>query len=142
MTNKFLAFWLGSVICTVLISQVVIASTLLTQFQWQYRILIVNSNDALHLSTLDRAREILKEELQVRKLLLITLSDNKTSCSPSICANLDLDSLKNDVQIRPEQAILIGLDGGIKERYAMTEFEFDTLFGDIDLMPMRRAEMQ
>jgi hypothetical protein len=38
--------------------------------------------------------------------------------------------------------ILVGLDGGIKNRYVADTFTLEQAFNEIDLMPMRSLEIQ
>jgi hypothetical protein len=38
--------------------------------------------------------------------------------------------------------MLVGLDGGIKSRYVADTFTLEQAFNEIDLMPMRRLEIQ
>jgi hypothetical protein len=38
--------------------------------------------------------------------------------------------------------MLVGLDGGIKSRYTADTFTLEQVFNEIDLMPIRRLEIQ
>lgn len=51
-----------------------------------------------------------------------------------------VDRIQEKYLLRNHEVILIGKDGGVKER--ITKLDLERLFNDIDRMPMRQNEMQ
>ena len=119
----------------------------LDQYRWENRLVL--------LLTPTTDNTILQEQLRIfaadpdglteRKLQIIQLSpkqirlgyDQAKGWKPSNSKLYQQYHTKN----RSFEAILIGLDGGIKERDTKP-FTLDRLYAWIDAMPMRRAEIQ
>ncbi|WP_269521262.1 DUF4174 domain-containing protein [Alteromonas sp. BMJM2] len=110
-----------------------------SNIRWQHRILLVRVDDDVELKELIEYLDYSAPELTERKLLVLGIDrktvypfSNSLSCLPSL----------PEVQRRlnSNKAVLIGLDGGIKEQYDVIDPV--RIFSDIDSMPMRRRERQ
>jgi hypothetical protein len=107
------------------------------EIRWQYRLLLVNIDDHQELYELKEYLDYSATELSSRRLLVIgvdkkvvQLSNNSLSCLPSLS--------ETQKRLHKNKAILIGLDGGIKQQYDAVDAV--RIFSDIDAMPIRRRE--
>ncbi len=127
-----------------------LASQDIDTHRWEHRLLIIKSATDQHPSYQAQLLEIHNSErgYEERKLLVYhIIGDNYILRSPgkkemmatgkvsSRIEELIIDT-SNDFEV-----ILIGLDGGVKHRtdHLLTT---DVLFGIIDVMPMRKAELR
>ena len=67
------------------------------------------------------------------KTWVFNISTFKTA-SPQLNAEVLTTTEQNHGKV-----LLIGLDGGIKNRYPTQTFSLEQIFNEIDLMPMRRV---
>lgn len=111
----------------------------LGDLRWQHRILLINEpQDPEVLLELLSANAAAFEE---RRLIWFVLQ------GAAVQTNFP-DALSNDLPIHarsklgasPNEALLIGLDGGVKARGS--QLDLDALYALIDAMPMRRAEQR
>lgn len=109
--------------------------------QWQYRIVLVDSNQAHLVDHITQITESQSEEIENRKLLFVVLNKKQHRCFPSVCKHMTSAHWKSAFTIQQNQVLLIGLDGSVKERYKAEEFKLEKIFADIDMMPMRRREI-
>ena len=108
--------------------------------EWTHRIILI-SVDAQQKPDILQRLERAKADIDERHIAWFLLSDD------DILSNLDVDlSPALDQVIRKDHfrntqtgVVLIGKDGGTK--YRATALDLDEIYGRIDLMPMRRAEM-
>ncbi|MBJ7552102.1 DUF4174 domain-containing protein [Marinomonas ostreistagni] len=106
---------------------------------WQNRIIVANSEQSS-----DTLTELFSQEnsgIIDRDVIWFVFSDNEvqTNYQGSVSPSL-LSQVKSQYQLRDNEVILIGKDGGLKER--LSGLDLDRLFGDIDRMPMRVREMR
>ncbi|WP_161787236.1 DUF4174 domain-containing protein [Hymenobacter sp. IS2118] len=106
--------------------------------RWQHRVLLLAAPTAAHPDF--KAQKALlatqKAELADRDFVVVEALYDQLSAA-------DLAFLKQKTGAQPPQfaAVLIGKDGGVKERRARPIPPAD-LFGTVDKMPMRRQEMR
>ncbi|WP_166435190.1 DUF4174 domain-containing protein [Christiangramia sabulilitoris] len=132
------------ILALILIPVHFMTSQSLAEYQWKNRLLIIFSETENTREFVGQLREFeaTGKELQERKLVIIHALPNKfRSLIPNETGWQDfglyyeMKKSKEDFEI-----ILIGLDGGVKLRQSEI-LGTDKLFGLIDSMPMRRAEM-
>lgn len=125
------------------LSQTAVASsselTNLKDLVWQNRIIVVNSGQ-----NSDELTDLFSQEshgIIDRDVVWFVFSGDalKTNYQGTISPSL-LSRVKSQYQLSDNEVILIGKDGGLKER--ISGLDLDRLFGDIDRMPMRIREMQ
>ncbi|UAW99590.1 DUF4174 domain-containing protein [Halopseudomonas nanhaiensis] len=111
----------------------------LSSLQWQNRIIVVHDvGDAEKAAALleDNAPGITDRDLI---WLVFDGSETRTNYPGSIAPELKANTLET-YRLEPGQVILIGKDGGVKNR--LEQVDLEALFADIDAMPMRRNEMR
>jgi hypothetical protein len=115
----------------------------LKSHRWQNRI-ILHTTDAESTDALTNALERYEKEIKNRDLVFVDL---ETVTAKPRKHHLELDmgsikSLRKTLNATPgkTELILLGKDGGIKER--IDRIDLKHLFAVIDQMPMRRAEMR
>ena len=121
----------------------------LERYKWQNRLLLVFAPSPENGSYVEQLR-LLEDEtaaLEDRDLLVFHLLQktpvDPDTPSPELAAPEIVDTLRERYAV-PEGAfevVLIGKDGGEKERYG-EPVEPNVLYAVIDAMPMRRREMQ
>ena len=86
-----------------------------------------------------------RNDFSARKLLLLFHFKDKPYILNTSTQQTASDSLHKETSItlkqNPNKTLLAGLDGGIKHHYLNKTFTVTLAFDDIDLMPMRQAEM-
>lgn len=109
-------------------------------FLWSNRIILINtfSSRAEYTSQLQSANT----EIADRDILWFLFSDAEmeSNYQGSIGPALRENMLKNYLPADTERVILIGKDGGIKS--SNPTLDLLDLFAQIDVMPMRRAEIR
>ncbi|SDS06766.1 protein of unknown function [Halopseudomonas xinjiangensis] len=111
----------------------------LSSLQWQNRIIVVNE-----VADAEKAASLLEDNaagVTDRDLLWLVFKDSRTltNYSGPMAPELKANTLQT-YRIEPGQVILIGKDGGVKDR--LDQVDLEALFADIDAMPMRRNEMR
>ena len=106
---------------------------------WQNRIIVANSEQSS-----DQLTELFSQEnsgIIDRDVIWFVFSDDElqTNYQGAVSPSL-LSQVRNQYQLRDNEVILIGKDGGLKER--ISGLDLDRLFEDIDRMPMRVREMR
>ena len=121
----------------------------MTNFKWEYRILIIKELHTGSQEFKDQEEHFRNsnKEFKERKLLLLTISNDKytvfnfetnsSMISGKLSENMPKTILDNSNNF---EVILIGLDGSIKLRQENILLKED-LFRIIDSMPMRISEM-
>lgn len=111
----------------------------LSELEWQNRVLLIWADDSID-SPLQSHLLSLKKEIDDRHIIWFLLSKNsvisnyKGKISDSFVININSDYQENGLEM-----LLIGKDGGIKNRYAALDLL--AVFDAIDAMPMRQYEM-
>jgi hypothetical protein len=112
----------------------------LDSFLWSNRIILINtfSSSAEYISQLQSANT----EITDRDILWFLFSDTEmeSNYQGSVGPVLRENMLENYLPANTERVILIGKDGGIKSSNATLDLL--DLFAQIDVMPMRRAEIR
>ena len=111
----------------------------LGDFRWQYRILLINEpQDPEALLDLLSANAAAFEG---RRLLWFVLRGGavQTNYADALGSDLPTNAL-SQLGAGPNEALLIGLDGGVKARGS--QLDLAALYALIDAMPMRRAEQR
>lgn len=113
----------------------------LSSFKWQHRLVIANVSDQTSLLTTLKTWPA--EQLNDRKLKVFLLDKNQTFHVSSDATLSQVQLNKNEldsIAVGNETIALIGLDGGVKARFPVAEFNPTTINQIIDSMPMRMAE--
>lgn len=115
----------------------------LESYRWKHRIILYTS-DAQAMRQFNQAVEERKEAIIDRDLYFVNLgAPNNTELNRHLTLSAPaIDELRAILRTQPKvnELILVGKDGGIKERIDRIDLQF--LFDAIDQMPMRRAEMR
>ncbi|SBS34674.1 hypothetical protein MAQ5080_02942 [Marinomonas aquimarina] len=111
----------------------------LQELIWENRIIVVNSEQ-----NSDKLTDLFSQAnhgIIDRDVIWFVLSDNdiQTNYQGAISPNF-LSRVKSQYQLSNNEVILIGKDGGLKER--ISGLDLERLFNDIDRMPMRIREMR
>ncbi len=115
----------------------------LTDFKWRHRLIIAHVDSEIKLSKLQDEAQHHSHKFNARKLMWLVRVKNKTwvfnistfkTASPQLNAEVLTTTEQNHGKV-----LLIGLDGGIKNRYPTQTFSLEQIFNEIDLMPMRRV---
>lgn len=134
-----------SLIMTMMIFSQFATAQKLKDFKWENRIIVVFAGDPVSddFSTQVAALESSLPELSERKLLLLKVNGHRITDqydnSYNATLHEELRKLKNSGE--GFEIVLIGLDGGVKLRKTEVVKQ-SKIFGLIDTMPMRRAEMK
>ena len=112
----------------------------LSDLQWENRIILVkaSSNPEEAVGILHKFRDGVAE----RDILWLVVTDQAVESNlQSMTAGM-AESAREKLEVQPEgtSVILIGKDGGIKDRSG--ELDLERLFSRIDQMPMRIREMR
>lgn len=117
---------------------------------WKHRVLVTQVTTETELKELQNDIGYYYEDTQVRKIILLVQFKNNTYTLVPAAPNT-FTQQQTSVSLSKEVAkmlsenhrktLLIGLDGGIKSDYATKSFRLQQAFQDIDLMPMRRFEL-
>jgi hypothetical protein len=117
----------------------------LAEFKWQHRLLITQVDSEMELIKLQDKILHHSNDFNARKLLLLVHIKDQTFILNTTTQQMASDSLHKEILItlkqNPNKSLLIGLDGGIKNHYPTKTFTAELAFDDIDLMPMRQAEI-
>jgi len=111
----------------------------LASLKWQNRVIVVNE-----VAEVEKTVSLLEENAAAiadRDLIWLVFEDSRTLTNYP--GELALELKPNTVEtyrIKPGQVILIGKDGGVKNR--LEQMDLGVLFSDVDSMPMRRREMR
>lgn len=82
MTNRILA----TILC--LLAFVTDANPL-QQWQWQYRVLLINQADETALPQILQFYQHQQEEFVDRQMLLVEIQNNAVRCFPNVCEDID-----------------------------------------------------
>lgn len=117
----------------------------LADFQWQHRVLITQLPSKDVLAQWQAYFTYQQADLTARKLIAFVQVDNTVYQLTQGQAQFTSVHLRQDILAlldrHPDTVLLIGLDGGIKEVYPLSDFSLEQVFANVDLMPMRKAEI-
>ena len=120
-------------------------------FKWKHRLLITTVTSDTELNQLQDEVRYHSPDINARKLLVVVHLKNKTyvidaSAPDAFSKKLASDLLSKEVSTllceNKDMVMLVGLDGGIKNRYVADTFTLKQAFNEIDLMPMQRLIIQ
>ena len=143
---KLLFLWIFALhACTAIATTKVMYQGSLTDFKWQNRVIIIQINSKKELSQLQDEIHYHSSDFNARKLLMLISINDKTwildaTTAQTVSPQLNHQVLKT-INQNLDNVLLIGLDGGIKNRYTAKTFSLEQVFNDIDLMPMRSREI-
>ena len=143
---KFVILWIITLhTFTALATTKLISQDSLQNFRWQHRLLITQIDSKNELIKLQNEVQRHNNDFSDRRLLLLIHINDKTwilneSTTHSVSLLLSNEVLKV-INQNLDKVILIGLDGGIKNRFPAKTFNLKQVFNEIDLMPMRRWEI-
>jgi hypothetical protein len=111
----------------------------LSSLQWQNRIIVVNE-----VADVEAVLPLFEKNaagVTDRDLIWLVFNGNETLTNYSGALSPELiNNTLETYRIKPGQVILIGKDGGVKNR--LDQVDLEALFANIDAMPMRRNEMR
>ncbi|OUT42770.1 MAG: hypothetical protein CBB66_00500 [bacterium TMED6] len=109
----------------------------INDFKWINRVLVLKSE-----SFLIEQIKINEKKISKRDIIIVTIDEN-TYIKKNVLSDNFYKSLKKKLKSIDStyEAILIGLDGKIKKIYNK-DIDLNTIFSDIDKMPMRINEMK
>jgi hypothetical protein len=117
----------------------------LEALRWQHRLLIVQVNSDIELNKLKKDIVYHNTEIIARKLLILIRVKGKHYILGGSGEGTASTKLAKDISTmlkqNPNKVLLIGLDGSIKNSYTSETFKLEKAFEEIDLMPMRRWEI-
>ena len=143
---KLIFLWIFTLhILTAIATTKFISQNFLSDFKWQHRLLIIQVDSESKLSTLRDEIQYYSSDFDARKLLMLIRIKNKVwildaSTTQTVSPQLSEQVLET-INQNLDKVLLIGLDGGIKNRYLANTFSLEQVFNEIDLMPMRRWEI-
>ena len=120
-------------------------------FKWKHRLLITTVTSDTELNQLQDEVRYHSPDINARKVLVVVHLKNKTyvidaSAPDAFSKKLASDLLSKEVSTllceNKDMVMLVGLDGGIKNRYVADTFTLKQAFNEIDLMPMQRLIIQ
>ncbi len=120
---------------------------MLDRHRWEERVILLFAPEADYPNLLAQLDTLAREEAGMRERHLVTYqvlpAGGKQPSGKALEAD-DARSLRRRFRINAEDFVflLIGKDGGSKLRESNATVSLERLFGLIDQMPMRRAEMQ
>lgn len=112
----------------------------LQAFKWNQRVLLVHPMTASERSDLQTQLEIYQAELEARKLQVIISWRTDLIYFPDSEVELGISEVHRRL-MDSNGFILIGLDGAEKQDPTQPVFNLQNILEQIDLMPMRRAEL-
>lgn len=115
----------------------------LSQYRWQNRLLVIVSHQENHPMIQKQLQEVKnhQQELEERRLLTIVMTPEKYQVQTDDKQWISGSNYSNYQSGKTFEVLLIGLDGGIKQRESDV-FTAGKLISIIDSMPMRQAEMR
>ena len=108
--------------------------------EWTHRIILI-SVDAEQRPDIAQRLEREKGDIDERHIAWFLLTDEDTQSNLEVGLSPALHKVIKKEYFRNTETgvVLIGKDGGVK--YRATALDLDAIYGRIDQMPMRRAEM-
>ncbi|WP_416672119.1 DUF4174 domain-containing protein [Egbenema bharatensis] len=118
----------------------------LENYQWQNRVLLVFAPSSQQPDYQEQMQQFATQSngFAERDLLLVqVLADGESRLNDDVLEPASADRLRQQFGVQPDEfvVILIGKDGTSKREQA-TPVDVDSLFAQIDGMPMRQREMQ
>jgi hypothetical protein len=120
-------------------------------YKWKHRLLITTVTSDTELNQLQDEVRYHNRDISARKILVVVHLKNKTYVIDASAPDTSSKKLASDLLSKEAitllsenqgMVMLLGLDGGIKSRYVADTFTLEQAFKEIDLMPMRRLEIQ
>jgi hypothetical protein len=120
-------------------------------YKWKHRLLITTVTSDTELNQLQDEVQYHNRDINARKIIVVDHLQNKTYIIDASAPDTSSKKLASDLLSKEAitllsenqgMVMLVGLDGGIKSRYVADTFTLEQAFKEIDLMPMRRLEIQ
>jgi hypothetical protein len=120
-------------------------------YKWKHRLLITTVTSDTELNQLQDEVQYHNRDINARKIIVVVHLQNKTYIIDASAPDTSSKKLASDLLSKEAitllsenqgMVMLVGLDGGIKSRYVADTFTLEQAFNEIDLMPMRRLEIQ
>jgi hypothetical protein len=120
-------------------------------YKWKHRLLITTVTSDTELNQLQDEVQYHNRDINARKIIVVVHLQNKTYIIDASAPDTSSKKLASDLLSKEAitllsenqgMVMLLGLDGGIKSRYVADTFTLEQAFKEIDLMPMRRLEIQ
>ncbi|MDX1588299.1 MAG: DUF4174 domain-containing protein [Oleiphilaceae bacterium] len=118
------------------------ASETLADLQWKHRIILVNASGPSQAETAVETLRSARGEVEDRDILWFVVTDNSLASNRPDPGKAMERSVRETLTSRSggQSVILIGKDGGVKDRSESLDLE--RIFSVIDRMPMRVREMR
>lgn len=123
----------------------------LGEYRWNNRLVVLyfpkNQESKAALSNLESKIRNTKAQLLDRDMLLFHAGEWPPSRKASYSVDLSAEeraNLRNRLDLEGDTAtlVLIGKDGGVKQRQTAPDFSLERMYALIDTMPMRKEEMR
>ena len=140
-TKVFIFLWLIFVSSGHVVFAKAMAGSL-AEFEWQNRIILVNTSDASGTESVENLFKLHEDALDERHIVWFIVHSEGvvTNYTGNISTSL-LGEIKTILSTTPSNNLmLIGKDGGVKSRE--NGLSIETIFEQIDQMPMRQYEMK
>jgi hypothetical protein len=120
-------------------------------YKWKHRLLITTVTSDTELNQLQDEVQYHNRDINARKIIVVVHLQNKTYIIDASAPDTSSKKLASDLLSKEAitllcenqgMVMLVGLDGGIKSRYTADTFTLEQVFNEIDLMPIRRLEIQ
>ena len=133
------------VIALSLATSPILAASDLSSVQWKNRVLVLFADrDASQYLEQQRLLEASRAGLSERDMLVLGVTGESVRTLFGNTSGFDVETLRNTIGDKSSiifEAVLIGKDGGVKQRWT-TPVSPESVFEIIDAMPMRADEMR
>lgn len=119
-------------------SSMLFAQGKISDFQWQYRLLVVSGADERIVKLLE-TEEAGLEERDVKVFILNGYGEKEYAAKPGLATEF---KARLSPPAGKSMVYLIGKDGRTTLEWPLEEFTFAKLCASIDAMPMRKREMR
>ena len=115
----------------------------LKDFRWENRVVVAQLDEA-SLTEFEAELERQMGKLKEYRLVVIAITNEEIKVYGSGEKQVSNEGLKVALveQLTGMDVALIGLDGGVKRRFTLSNFSWDHVYALIDSMPMRRVELR
>jgi hypothetical protein len=127
----------GSAPVIVFTSSILFAQGKISDFQWQYRLLVVSGADERLVELLEKEEAGL-EERHVKVFIIGGAGEKGFAAKPELAAEF---RQRLSPPAGKQVVYLIGKDGRTTLEWPLADFSIAKLYAGIDAMPMRKREM-
>ncbi len=119
-------------------SSMLLAQGKISDFQWEFRLLVISGADERILALLEK-EEAEMEERDLKVFILSGAGEKEYAAKPELAEEF---KTRLSAAAGKPTVYLIGKDGRTTLEWPLADFTFTKLYGSIDAMPMRKREMR